>query len=241
MNGNDHQRILRRICRVGMQAFPWKRKGFTLTEVLIVSAIIGVLATLMIPLVNNTKVAAGKSKCLNNLRQIQVACIEYAGENNGRFPTAEREFGFPHEYKNYSSTIGNYLSISRDKIMFCPGDLIKVRNAKSPLYSSNYTTYQYFNFSSPFLGTFSSNKPDFSRVSTLPGGVPLWGCLASRKSGNPSLAHSEPYVKKDISGMNVVYGDGHGGWVRGSELERYWNGDGADFYWPRPDTNAIFR
>ncbi len=115
--------------------------------------------------------------------------------------------------------------------MFCPGDLFKIRNPATPMYQTNYTTYQYFNFGPAFLGTFSTNKPDMTRMTTIPTDVPLWGCLAATKGGL-TYGHNEPGVKKPLSGMNVVYPDGHGAWMEAKALEVYYLQDGLSLYCP---------
>ena len=216
-----------------------RSRGFTLIELLIVIAIIGILAALLFPAIGRGTSLARRTKCLQNLRQIQVATIAYAGENNGQFPSAERVYGFPHEVENFSNSLGKYLDVSRDKIMFCPGELMAMRNPLTPLYQTNYTTYQYFNFNNTFQGTFSSNKPDLSRSVTAPVNVALWGCLTFVTIDNKAYGHSDAGVVRPISGMNAVYPDGHAAWVPGTNLERYWTSDsGNGFYWPKPGTNG---
>jgi prepilin-type N-terminal cleavage/methylation domain-containing protein len=210
-------------------------RGFTLIELLIVIVIIGILATLLIPAIGRGTSLARRTKCLQNLRQIQVATIAYAGENNGQFPSAERVYGFPHELDNFSNSLGRYLDVTRDKIMFCPGELMKTRNPQTPLYQTNYTTYQYFNFNNAFQGTFSTNKPDLSRAVTAPVDVALWGCLTFITSDNKAFGHSDAGVARPLTGMNAVYPDGHAAWVAGTNLERYYTSDsGNGFYWPKP-------
>ncbi len=208
-------------------------RGFTLIELLLTIMILAIALALTFPAITGGRVQVTKVKCLNNLRQLQTACVQYAGENNGRFPVADRQFSLPHEFDNFSNTLGLYLSAPRGKIMFCPGELIKIRNASTPLYQTNYTTYQYFNFGPAFLGTFSTNKPDMTRTTTIPTDVPLWGCLASTKGGI-TYGHSEPGMKKPLSGMNVVYPDGHGAWMEAKNLEVYYQQDGLSLYWPKP-------
>ena len=51
------------------------RSGLTLVEVLVVIAIIGVLAGLLLPAVNGARESSRKSVCNSNLRQIAIASV----------------------------------------------------------------------------------------------------------------------------------------------------------------------
>src|ERR1700749_3905574 len=70
-----------------MKIKSYRAAGFTLVEIMIVVAIIGLLATIAIPNFVRARLKAQQSACINNLRQLDGAKQTWALENKAG-PTA---------------------------------------------------------------------------------------------------------------------------------------------------------
>jgi prepilin-type N-terminal cleavage/methylation domain-containing protein len=95
------------------------RAAFTLVELLTVIAIIGVLAAIIIPVVGSVRTSAKRSLCVSNLRQVGVAILAFAGDNQGRLPRSSHGYG--QEPNSWINTLRPYLG-ENDEVRACPLD-----------------------------------------------------------------------------------------------------------------------
>lgn len=60
--------------------------GFTLTELLVVIATIGILAALLLPIMSQVRAMKLNSGCVSNLKNIGMATQQFVNDNEGRLP-----------------------------------------------------------------------------------------------------------------------------------------------------------
>jgi prepilin-type processing-associated H-X9-DG protein/prepilin-type N-terminal cleavage/methylation domain-containing protein len=68
-------------------------RAFTLVELLAVIALVGVLAALLVPALEQGREAARAAACATNLRQLAAAALSYAADHGGEFPWGMRTEG----------------------------------------------------------------------------------------------------------------------------------------------------
>src|SRR5512137_1936970 len=61
-----------------------QNRGFTLIELLVVIAIIAILMAILVPTLHRAREQGQRAACLSNLKQLNVAWILYADENDNK-------------------------------------------------------------------------------------------------------------------------------------------------------------
>ena len=74
------------------------KNKFTLLELLIVIAIIGILVTLLLPSLGKAREISKRAVCLSNLKQLYMGTVLYGKENNLNLPRAYKHGGKPNDY-----------------------------------------------------------------------------------------------------------------------------------------------
>lgn len=221
-----------------------RKKGFTLIELLVVVAIITMLAAILFPVFARARENARRTSCLSNVKQMGLALMQYAQDNDEGLPNTYIEGSAPYP----DGTIWNsgfwywgqilYPYHKSRQVFFCPSSPSPDRtDPRRGNYGASETVL-------PLPGTAASNMPlklsafvsaasiyvmlDASdtrihpyRVLTASGSLYVPGrgdAGADCSTVAIDAGQKDCQSGRHFNGVNVGFADGHAKWLKTSVL-----------------------
>ena len=103
------------------------RQGFTLVGLLVIIAVLGILAAMLIPALVSAKGKSKRIQCVNNLKQSGLAFRLWEGDNGDKYPMAvSTNKNGTMEYAEDGNAFRHFQVMSNElstpKILVCPAD-----------------------------------------------------------------------------------------------------------------------
>jgi len=216
------------------------RERFTLIELLVVIAIIGILASLLMPALQQARNQAKQMSCGSNLSQMGKAVMMYTNDYEDWLPVSSTDGNLPGQWKADISPYlsGKELSIYNNdlgrEVYACPSSKV---NLDEPVYrQGGYGwNYKYMGFNdvqaAPLSRLKLNNIPNLLETA-LAGDTVDWGTFSQKMYlYRSTIADPSPGVgNRHNKGINLLWADFHMEWMSQNNLRAGKDGN-ADYYY----------
>jgi type II secretory pathway pseudopilin PulG len=202
----------------------------------VVIAIIAILAAMLLPALSKAKEKAWRINCMSNLRQIGIANMTYASENQDNLPQGTLQGDWPHDMSKTNVNLMINAGANR-KVFYCPGTLSIIKGDDSKWWDFTATRsvlgYSFFTKRAAtdnragingcfFVGkTTETNRPTETAIVTDEvlslTQTPPYNFVVPSDNVGPEFggAYRPPHRDKNMpAGGNTLFLDAHAGWTR---------------------------
>ena len=204
-----------RACRAG-------NSGFTLIEILIVVAIIGLLAALLFPAFKSARGAAHRASCASNLQQIGLAFQMYAQDARNKLPPlllpSDTNCSWPIQILPYTRSVEVFKCPSSPHGDFRPDCPVTEPGAPFQIGRGSYDV-NFFEAVNRGRSLLSIRNPgDTILLCDGAGGQATFGMTDESINSLVSVRDLSVLGDRHGNGANVGYVDGHVKWVKYDDL-----------------------
>ena len=202
------------------QRGPASRGSFTLVELLVVIAILGAMAAMLLPALSRARGEAGKTACLNNLKQIGAAFFLYLNAHDDFYPCAQDPISATPLYwlwmgRGWRGFVAPFLSQkispTNPSILLCKAD----EQADSKYESTSYSYSMCFYHSPEQIDAMADTKCTYTNPQPSVGqrgsrvGSPPRTILAGEWTSNHERIPDDKGWWTPAGARNFLFADGH--------------------------------